>query len=148
VEGIEMIVERPDGEKRNVMPHPKPLYNREGILIGAINMLLDLTEQRQAQQVLRDSEQRFKVVAENARVLIWMAGTDKKRTYLNKYWVDFTGRTLQQEFGDGWIENIHPDDVQLYLDGYHKELRGDQGFQLDYRLRRHDGEYRWIRAHG
>ena len=109
---------------------------------------VDITDRQQAQLELLESEGRFRLVANTAPVLIWMSGTDKLRTYFNKPWLDFTGRSTEQELGNGWTKGIHPDDLQRCLDSYAYSFERRRKFKMEYRLRRHDGEYRWVQDIG
>jgi PAS domain S-box-containing protein len=93
---------------------------------------------------LAESELRFRLQADTAPVMIWMAAPDKSCTYFNKPWLDFRGRSLEQELGDGWLEGVHTADVSRMLQLFDDAFASGQGFTVEYRLQRNDGEYRWV----
>ena len=96
------------------------------------------------QRQLRESEIRFRLMAESVPVLIWMAGLDRGRTYFNPGWLEMTGRRLEDELGNGWTHGVHPDDRARCLETYATAIDARARFTSEYRLRRHDGEYRWV----
>lgn len=93
-------------------------------------------------------EQQFKAMVDKAPVMIWISGTDKQCDFFNQGWLDFTGRSLQQEIGVGWAESVHKEDVGKCMKIYNKAFDQQKDFKMEYRLRRHDGEYRWILDNG
>ncbi len=93
---------------------------------------------------MRESETRFRTMMDAAPVMIWMSDTARLCTFFNKRWLDFTGRTLEQEMGNGWSEGVHPDDFERCLNIYVSSFDARKDFTMEYRLRRRDGVYCWI----
>ncbi|MBC7835528.1 MAG: PAS domain S-box protein [Phycisphaerales bacterium] len=110
----------------------------------AIGFVMDQSERKRAEQELRESEARFRSMADNAPVLIWMAGADKAFNYFNRRWLEFTGRTIEEEVGAGWACGVHPDDCGRCVEIYERSFDERRDFSMQYRLRRADGQYRWI----
>ncbi len=134
-------------EKNEPMPHlviAKP--DEIGQLIGGFNHLLDTLAARN--RLLSESEIRFRIMADNAPVLIWCAGVDKQCQYINKMWLDFTGRSVEQEIGNGWTAGVFPEDLPACLADYESAFDARQKFVMELRLRRFDGEYRWLLNYG
>ncbi len=122
-----------------------PHRDAAGEIVGVIGVIRSVTERRRNEQALRESEQRFRLVADAAPVMIWMDDADGMSTYFNKPWLDFTGRTLEHELGRGSRDGIHPDDlVPRFIAVYDAAFTARRPFQTEYRLRRADGEYRWV----
>ena len=89
-------------------------------------------------------DSRFCEVMDAAPVMIWVSGEDKLCNWFNRLWLKFTGRTMTQELGNGWVDGVHPDDYDRCLQIYISHFDGEKEFRMQYRLRHHDGEYRWI----
>lgn len=104
----------------------------------------DITDHLRAEQTVRESEERFRLVTNTAPMLVWMSGTDKLCTYFNKAWLTFTGRSMESELGNGWAQGVHTDDLQKCMEVYTRAFDRREEFRMEYRLRRYDGEYRWV----
>jgi PAS domain S-box-containing protein len=117
-----------------------------GRLTVAFNTMMNKTQQ--SVDALRESEQRFRVMADHAPVLIWLADEQGQFVWLNQRWLDFTGRPLAAGLGRGWADEVHPDDRPRVLAAYDEAAAARQPFQLEYRLRRQDGVYRWVLNQG
>ncbi len=115
---------------------------------GAVIRHLDITFRNQALGLLRESEERFRLVADSAPVMIWMAGPDRLCNYFNKTWLDFRGRSLELESGEGWREGIHPEDLAQCLRIYEESFDARRPFIMEYRLRHTDRDYRWVLENG
>jgi PAS domain S-box-containing protein len=97
---------------------------------------------------LRESEERFRVIADAAPVMIWVSGVDKLCTFVNQRWLEFTGRSMDEELGNGWADDIHPEDVERCYATYTSSFDDRRSFEMEYRLRGPDGEYRWVLDRG
>ena len=105
-------------------------------------------ELRATVERLLESEERFRSMADTAPVMIWVSGTDKLRTFFNKVWLEFTGRTIEQELGEGWAKGVHPDDLDRCIAIYSESFDARRSFRMEYRLRHADGEFRWVLDEG
>jgi PAS domain S-box-containing protein len=122
----------------------RPLESELRTLDVLARLAAELIKRKQAEDALRHSEQRMRLITDASPIMVWMSGTDKLCNYFNKAWLDFVGRTLEQERGNGWAENVHPDDFDRCLQIYLSSFDARRPFQMEYRLRHHSGEYRWI----
>ncbi len=146
--GAEVIMERPDGSRRLVLAHATSLRDPSDQVIGGVNVLVDITERKQAIDAMRESQQRFQELAEGLPQLVWTCRPDGSCDYGNPQIQEYTGVLLKEVLGFGWRENVHPDDRAECDRKITEAAATGQGFQFVQRLRRHDGVYRWFTTRG
>jgi PAS domain S-box-containing protein len=148
VDHFQTIRKRKDGSLLDISLTISPVRDSSGRVIGASKVARDVTAQKEVERALRESEQRFRVITDASPMLVWMSGTDKLCYYFNKGWLDFVGRSLDQETGNGWTENVHPEDFDRCLQVYVSNFDSRHPFEMEYRMRHHTGQYRWILDRG
>lgn len=126
----------------------RTFYAADGTPNRFDGVTLDVSDQKRAEASLRESEQRFRLVADAAPVLIWLSRRDKRRYWFNQPWLAFTGRSMEQEVGNGWAEGVHPGDFERCFHMYSRAFDARTPFSIEYRLRRQDGEFRWLIDNG
>jgi PAS domain S-box-containing protein len=140
---LDLMVEQENGERRSVLVAPRALLDERGRIVGAINCLHDITSRKQMQAALKESEQSFRMVADNIPQLIWTNNGKGKADYFNLRWYEYSGLTYQDSVGLGWEAIVHPDDAARAKQQWRQALAARKVFEAEYRLRRHDGAYHW-----
>ena len=133
-----------DGSVRWFLSRGITVRNPNGKAHRLMGSSTDITDRKQVEDRLRESEERFRTMADHAPVMLWMSDPDSCCMFFNQPWLDFTGRTLEEQLGNGWIESVHPEDLQQCLGAYLSAFKNCHEFRREYRLQRADGEYRWI----
>jgi PAS domain S-box-containing protein len=142
----DLLGQRKDGTQFPVELTLSPIETEHGTWV--LSVIAETTDRRQAEAALLEREERFRNLADTVPVMIWVTGPDKRFTFFNKAWLDFTGRTLEEEMGSGWAEGVHPDDLSRCIAGFSSSFDARQNFEIECRLRRADGEYRWLLCKG
>jgi len=141
--GEEIIIERPDGTRSIVLVHPQPEFGLSGEITGAINMLIDITEIRKAELVLRQSEEQFRQMADLIPQKVWTSDAEGNKNYLNQKWLDYSGLDFEELKDWGWRKIIHPDDWEKTKKQWQQSIKTGKDYEMENRLLRKDGEYLW-----
>jgi PAS domain S-box-containing protein len=140
---LEHQVLKADGSLGWTHSRAVPVLNREGVITEWFGAATDVTQRREADLKFRESEARFRNLADHAPVMMWVTDPTGYCTYLNRAWYEFTGQSESEAEGYGWIDAVHPDDRPAAKSGFLDSNANRAPFRLEYRLRRHDGSYRW-----
>ena len=144
VKGLEATWTRQNGSVVFVRESAKAVRADDGSVLYYDGIVEDFTQRKLAEEALRESEERFRNIADTCPVIIWYGGPDRQITFLNKQAVTFSGRDLEELLGSGWVEQVHPDDLVRLNSTLTSAMSEHRTFQTEFRLRRHDGEYRWV----
>ena len=144
----EIIVERPNGERFYIQPNPIAVYDEDGKLTGAVNMLIDITEQKNAQNKIDQNQLLFKTVANSAPVGLWITDTQGKCIFVNETWLGWTGVSLEDTLQDGWFKQVIEDDKGEILKIFTEALEMRSYFKGEFRLKRADGKLAWCLTEG
>ncbi len=143
IQGFEYSYTLPNGLEKVLLLNARRVVRqqrKEAILMA----IEEITEHRRAQRLSQEREAWFHAIVDNSPALTWVAGVDRRYSYLNRAWLNYTGRSMEEEVGQGWAQGIHPDDRVQYLATYHARFADRQPFTTEYRLLRSDGQYRWM----
>ncbi|PIG93858.1 ATP-binding protein [Gloeocapsopsis sp. IPPAS B-1203] len=128
---------------RTYISRGTPLRAENGEIYAVLAVSYDITDRKRSEEALRESEERFRTLANTAPALIWYNDAQGNNRFLNQYFLDFTGKNAEQIRGEGWHDLIHPDDAELYIADYLAAVREQRPWHNRNRIRRHDGVWRW-----
>jgi len=149
---FECLHMRKDGTLFPVLVESIAIYGDDGTVLYRVVNVQDITEQKNVQEqnelALQKSRDFYQAVLEEFPALLWCSGPDGKCNYFNKGWLQFTGRTIKQELGEGWTEGVHPEDLNKCLKIFHGAIKEHKPFSMEFRLRCESGDYRWVVDNG
>ncbi|MEI6947591.1 PAS domain S-box protein [Paraflavisolibacter sp. H34] len=144
---VPVTLSHPGGEQQGYFNFVfQALRDGDDRATGVLVLAHEITELMESRRKIEESELRFRTVADTAPVMIWMAGPGRNFNFVNRGWLQFTGRRSEEEYGDGWQQGVHPDDRPDLLQLFATAFRTRRNFTWEFRLRRHDGQYRWVSA--
>ncbi len=144
----EYRLRRADGTYAYVAARAYIVRDSDGNVRRMIGATTDITDRRLAEERLRASEAHFRLIVDRAPAMVWMTGPEHGNIFVNKAWLDFTGRSLEEEAGDGWAETLHPEDRDCAFRTFVAAREARVPLTMEVRFLRHDGEYRWIQTSG
>ncbi|HEY4650464.1 MAG TPA: PAS domain S-box protein [Pontibacter sp.] len=144
---LEYRVIRADGETRYIQGMGTFTKDKEGKLLKAGGLVMDITERKQAEAALRESEEKFRTLSNTAPALIWFNDINGENRFINQQFVDYTGMTVDEINGAGWHTIVHPDEQEAYVADYLSAVHEKRAWNNQCRIRRYDGEWRWFDNH-
>jgi PAS domain S-box-containing protein len=148
VDHYETVRRRKDGTLLDISLTISPVITADGQVIGASKIARDVTERKLADRKLRQSEERFRIIADSSPMMIWMTDRLGKAVFLNRSFREYFALMDEDVQGFSWFEAVHPDDREAYVAAFKAALLGQQEFQRRIRLRRYDGSWRWFESRG
>ena len=145
---FELINYSKTGQKYWVEIEIQPVFGSSGELDYFIGIQSDITTRKLAEDSLKESEQRFRTLADSAPVMMWMSGADQMCFYFNRGWLDFRGRTLEEDYGNGWVTGVHSEDRKAFSKTFSDSFERRQEFITEYRLLDRNNNYRWVLNRG
>lgn len=149
VSGVKQELQLADGTWLSLLQYAVPLRDEQGNIRGGLYAGVDVTAQERIQRALRDAEQRWRTMTETMPNLVWTTLPDGACDWLSSQWRGYTGLAEEELRGAGWLEKVvHPDDRERTLAAWKEACADESAYDMEYRLRRHDGEYRWFKTRG
>ncbi len=145
---IEEPITRADGASGWLTTCKVPLHDDTGRVYAVLGTYMDITDRRRTAEALRESEGRFRLLADSVPAIVWMSDETGALTFLNQSWTDFSGRSLEDGLARGWLANLHPDDFDAAMTAVWTARENRETFEVEFRMRRHDGEYVWFLGRG